>query len=105
MFIHQILLYHNASGAVRAVTFQRDKVNVITGVSRTGKTAIGRIIDYCLGSGKCSIPVGPIRDTVGWYGLVVEIGDVLSFVARRSPGQDQSSNEFCFVSGPNLAIP
>ena len=31
------------------------------GASKTGKSAVIPIIDYCLASGKCSIPVGTIR--------------------------------------------
>lgn len=41
----------------KTVNFCCDKINVITGASRTGKSAIIPIIDYCLGDGQCQIPV------------------------------------------------
>ena len=37
----------------KTVNFCCDKINVITGASRTGKSAIIPIIDYCLGDGQC----------------------------------------------------
>ena len=46
----------------KTVNFCCDKINVITGASRTGKSAIIPIIDYCLGDGQCQIPVNTIRD-------------------------------------------
>lgn len=46
----------------KTVDFCYDKINVITGASRTGKSAIIPIIDYCLGDGQCQIPVNTIRD-------------------------------------------
>src|SRR6218665_3498481 len=41
----------------RRLQFDLGKVNVISGASRTGKSAVIPIIDYCLGSSTCSIPV------------------------------------------------
>ena len=43
--------------APRFVEFEPGKVNVITGASRTGKSAIIPIIDYCLASSDCFIPI------------------------------------------------
>lgn len=56
----------------RRLPFEPGKVNVITGASRTGKSAVIPIIDYCLGSGKCRIPVKTIRDSCAWFGVVVQ---------------------------------
>ena len=64
--IRQIVLWPRKGGLEpRVVYFQPGTVNVITGASQTGKSAIVPIIDYCLGSGKCSIPVNVIRKTCG----------------------------------------
>ena len=41
----------------KTVNFCCDKINVITGASRTGKSAIIPIIDYCLGDGQCQMLV------------------------------------------------
>ena len=45
------------------VKFESGVVNVISGASKTGKSAVVAIIDYCLGSDKCAIPVGVIQET------------------------------------------
>ena len=65
------------------ITFVPNKVNVITGWSETGKSSIVSIVDYCLGSSRCAIPVGPIRDSVAWYGLRIETSIGVMRVARR----------------------
>lgn len=51
--IDSVILWPKKSGfTYRKVDFTPDKVNIITGASRTGKSAIIPIIDYCLGSSK-----------------------------------------------------
>ena len=61
--IDSVILWPKKSGfTYRKVDFTPDKVNIITGASRTGKSAIIPIIDYCLGSSKCTIPVDTIRN-------------------------------------------
>lgn len=57
----------------KTIDFSCDKVNVITGASRTGKSAIIPIMDYCLGDGGCQIPVNTIRDACLWFGVIVKL--------------------------------
>ena len=57
------------------VLFHKDTVNVVSGASRTGKSAICGLIDYCMGSGECSIPVGVVRDNAAWYGIVAHTSE------------------------------
>ena len=60
--IDQLILWpRNPEVKYRNIQFLPDKINIITGASRTGKSAIIPIIDYCLGSNKCTIPVDTIR--------------------------------------------
>lgn len=67
--IDSVLLWPKKSGfTYRQVKFEPDKINIITGASRTGKSAIIPIIDYCLGSAKCTVPVDTIEMHV--HGLV-----------------------------------
>lgn len=85
--IRQIVLWPRTGGREpRVVYFQPGTVNVITGASQTGKSAIVPIIDYCLGSGKCSIPVNVIRKHVEWFGVVVDTSKGQILLARREPG-------------------
>ena len=66
MQIRSILLY-SLNGEIRQLPFTPGAVNIITGRSLTGKSAIIDIIDYCLGRSTFAIPEGVIRDTVAWY--------------------------------------
>jgi Skp family chaperone for outer membrane proteins len=85
----------------RTINFHLGKVNVITGSSRTGKSAIIPIIDYCLGSSTCSIPIEIIRDNASWYGIIVQTSLEKILIARKVPDGIKVSQEF-FVSRGNL---
>ena len=86
-FIKEIVLWPAGSrNSIFRLPFETDKINVIHGRSRTGKSSIISIIDYCLGATRCAIPVGIIRDNVQWFGLVLSINERLALVARRTPG-------------------
>jgi hypothetical protein len=89
----------------RRVEFEWGKVNVITGASRTGKSAIIPIIDYCLCSSKCSIPVGIIRETCSWFGIVLNTshGDIL--LARKNPGNQKQTGDMFVLEGNKIVIP
>jgi hypothetical protein len=81
----------------RVVHFQPGTVNVITGASQTGKSAIVPIIDYCLGSGKCSIPTGVIRVSTEWFGVIVDTPKGQLLLARREPGIQQSTGDMFMI--------
>ncbi|MFL6624004.1 MAG: DUF3732 domain-containing protein [Sulfurifustis sp.] len=82
-------------------------MNVITGESRSGKSSITAIVDYCLGSGKCSIAVGPIREKVGWFGLRLALakGKMEVIIARREPGRLVANNDFFWLEGEKVDLP
>src|SRR5258708_2080737 len=104
--IREIILWSKRSVlAPRRLLFEPGSVNVISGSSRTGKSAIIPIIDYCLGSDKCAIPVMTIRDACEWFGVLVEteIGQML--LARREPGTQKSTGDMFILEAPNVIIP
>lgn len=81
-----IILYpENKDLRPRFIPFEENKVNVISGYSQRGKSAIISIIDYCLASSDCNIPIALIRDKVNKFALYVSIGDKKIFIARDSP--------------------
>lgn len=93
--IKQLVLWPvDEKNRVHTLKFEPGKVNIVHGRSGTGKSSIIAIIDYCLGASRCAIPVGIIRDSVDWFGLVVNINGADFLVARRTPGQRQTSSEF-----------
>ena len=84
MQILEIVLY-NRAGNKRILPLRPGELNIITGSSATGKSAIIAIVDYCLGRGECLIPEGVIRDTVSWYGLRLQLTSGQMFIARENP--------------------
>lgn len=104
--IKQIILWpRNEAFAPRKLTFQRGSVNVISGNSRTGKSAIIPIIDYCLGADKCTIPVKTVRDACSWFGVVVETDFGEKLFARREPGDQKTTGDMYVVEGKSVDIP
>lgn len=89
----------------REVAFEVNKVNVITGESRTGKSAIIPIVDYCLGSSSCKIPIDTIRTYSSWYGIIIQIDQDQILIARKTPSGNEASDDFYYYKGSNIAIP
>ncbi len=89
----------------RVVAFEPGALNVISGSSRTGKSAIIPIIDYCLGSEKCTIPVGVIRDACSWFGIVIRTAEGQKLLARREPGLQRATGDMYVADGITVSIP
>ena len=103
--ISDIVLY-NFRGETRIIQFQTGKLNVITGASKTGKSALIHIIDYCFGSETCYIPEGIIRRTTSWVGirLIMDNGEV--FVGRKLPVSGfKTSYDVYYEIGQRVGIP
>lgn len=67
---------------VHAVPFSSG-VNVITGRSSTGKSALIEIFDYCFGSSDFTVPEGVITDYADIYFVLIKIKDDTLVLARR----------------------
>lgn len=89
----------------RRLAFAMDKANVITGASKTGKSSIIPIIDYCFASDRCSIPVGLIRQAVSWFGVVIQTSEGRKLLARPEPGNAPSVGEMYIDESELLTIP
>ena len=59
-------------------------VNVITGKSSTGKSAMIEIFDYCFGSSEFTIPAGIITDNAQIYFIVLSVKET-NIILARSP--------------------
>ncbi len=93
-------------GRRRIVALRPGRLNIITGASKTGKSALIEIIDYCLGSGECRIPAGIIRRTVQWAGLRLQAEPGQVFIARRLPDQgERASSEIYYQIGTEVPVP
>lgn len=89
--IQSIVLYSH-TGEMRTLDFKLGRVNIITGSSRTGKSAIIDVVDYCLGSSRFRIPEGIIKDAVSWYGILLNVQEGTSvFIAKPAPARDAAA--------------
>jgi hypothetical protein len=103
--IIQLILWSKAGHRPRVLNFEPGMVNVISGASKTGKSAVIPIIDYCLAAGKCSIPVGTIRDACSWFGIVIETIEGRKLLARREPGEARQTGDMFFLEGESIEVP
>jgi len=100
-----ILWPKNTDLRPRLISFEPGKINVISGDNGTGKSTLTWIVDYCLGSEKCSIPVGLIRELTGWFGLHLKLANTEMIVARRNPEDQQSTTDLYWNEGIKLDVP
>ena len=103
--ILKLILWSRAGYLPRVVEFESGMVNVISGASKTGKSAVIPIVDYCLGSGKCSIPVGTIREACSWFGVVIETIEGQKLLARREPGEARQTGDMFLLEGETIVVP
>src|SRR5437588_408143 len=93
--IKLIIWPRDLSKEPRVVSFAEAGINLITGSSRTGKSAIIKIVDYCLGSRTCSIPkLSPIRRSSAWYGIIIRTEEGYKLLARRDPATQESTDDY-----------
>jgi energy-coupling factor transporter ATP-binding protein EcfA2 len=100
------LVLYAADGRTRRLDFAPGQLNIVTGESGTGKSALLTIVEYCLGRDTNLVPVGPISDTVEWYAALWQLDDSggRAFVARpKPPGQNASTSVAMLEFGSDLA--
>jgi hypothetical protein len=97
--LHELKLWFKDETAVpKSYHFLPDKVNVITGDSTTGKTSFWNVIDYCLLSGKVTIPT-EIIDKVLWFGIRFTVNEKEISIVRRTPSNGSVSSDVFFNLG------
>jgi hypothetical protein len=101
----KLILWPRIDAPPRVLEFRPGSVNVISGASKTGKSAVIPIVDYCLGADKCTIPVGIIRENCGWFGIIVNTIEGQKLLARREPGEQQSTGDMVLIEGPDIDVP
>jgi hypothetical protein len=107
MQIDKIILY-NKDGQTRVLPFNLGKVNIISGESKSGKTALIGILDYCLASNSCDISEGKIKDTVSYFSIIVVFDDgERVFIARQNPNIKQVSavSTVCLIRNVGEEVP
>lgn len=99
------LAIYNRAGERREVPFSPGRVNIITGASLTGKSALIDIVDYCLGRNEYTIPSGVIRDNVSWFVLHVQLSTTQAVIGRPAPVEAATSTAVYLEVGSELGLP
>lgn len=84
MKIKSIHIYSH-DGQRRDLQFRVDGLNVITGRSSTGKSALSEIVEYCMGRSSFNVPEGIIRDKVAWFAVIYQFEHEQVLVAKPTP--------------------
>jgi hypothetical protein len=103
--LRKLILWSRNDRPPRIVEFEPGVVNVISGASKTGKSAVIPIIDYCLCSDNCAIPVGVIRENCSWFGVVIDTVEGQKLLARREPGDQQKTGDMLLIEAPTAEVP
>lgn len=104
MKIKSIHLY-SADGRRRDVMLH-DGLNVITGRSSTGKSALSEIVEFCMGRSTFNVPEGAIRDHVAWYAVIYRFTGEQVLVAKPAPRPGASSQSVTMVRrGKDIEVP
>jgi hypothetical protein len=82
--IREIVVYGHA-GQRNSIRLNDNGLSIVTGASKTGKSSLIDIIEYCFGRETCNVSDGVIRQHVCWYGILLDRGDTRIFIARRNP--------------------
>ena len=96
-YIKRLIIWFGEADKPRILTFKKDKVNVITGNSSTGKSNIIGIIDYCLLSAKSNIVEPIVNEFTSWYGLEFSINGKDFSIARKRPELETASSDVLFL--------
>ncbi|BCQ22396.1 DUF3732 domain-containing protein [Caballeronia sp. NK8] len=92
------IILWSKKGERRSLEFHRNRVNVLSGGSKTGKSALLDIIDYCFLASSHKLPDSIINENVDWYGLKFYVNDKTFALARRSPAGNKVVSEYYFSS-------
>ena len=100
------IVVYGTNNEKRSIELKPNCVNVITGQSKTGKSALTHIVDYCLGRKECNVPAGIIRKNVAWYAIKLQTSTGEIFIARKNPDVGkESSEDIYFVRGSDITLP
>ncbi|WP_348764936.1 DUF3732 domain-containing protein [uncultured Salinisphaera sp.] len=93
------------AGRQQNISFTPGEVNIITGASGTGKSAVIKAIDYCLGSSKCELPVHIRRHAIA-VGVKWVAAEQEMIIGRHIPPDGQATSTRMFATaGKNLGVP
>lgn len=101
------LALYSRNGDRKVIPFKVGRLNVITGQSKTGKTVLVKLIDYCLGRNDVPTSAGGVERALGWVGALWQFDDGgRAFVGRPIPAGNAAENsEVLLVFGDGNLTP
>jgi hypothetical protein len=96
---------YGLNGERRDVAFRIGALNILTGKSKTGKSAILDIIEYCLGRNTVTIPTGVISDHASWYYVLVQFDQERVLICRPNPEGASTQRAMIMTGGLDLGVP
>lgn len=96
---------YSHDGRLRALRFERGALNVISGLSRTGKTELLKIIDFCAGRKTPNLAPGPITRKVAWFAALFEAADGRRVLVVRPQPTGQSTTTAMVAYGTDVDLP
>lgn len=103
-FLESVII-ENHDGKLRELQFESG-MNIITGSGSKGKSALLRIVEYCLGGPDCKIPVGRVRDSGAWYYLALNVNEQKVIIGRKGPSSTGRPSEMAYFRiSPNAVVP
>ncbi|WP_120004373.1 DUF3732 domain-containing protein [Nesterenkonia muleiensis] len=99
MQLASVYLY-STHGEVEFIDFNPGRLNIVTGVSRKGKSVLVKIIDYCLGRSDIPTSAGNVEKALSWVGAMWQFDDGgRAFVGRPLPQGQQKNVEALLTMG------
>ncbi len=99
--IDKIVLFRRGSNERKEYDFNPGMVNIVTGVSTTGKSTFLKILDYVFCGETCRIPDVVVLVTQ-WVGILFHTEGKKYFIARRLPlSEDGTTDEYFYLSRPS----
>ncbi|MFF2271592.1 DUF3732 domain-containing protein [Agromyces sp. NPDC058136] len=102
------LAIYNFDGRQKPIDFKPGSLNIVTGFSKTGKSALLDIVDFCLGRDDAPIPRTKAFRPVAWYGTLWELADgTRAFLGRPTikPGRSSTTQAMLLLGGKELDLP
>ena len=96
---------YNREGAIRRLDFGLGKLNILTGRSKTGKSTVLDIVDYCLGRDEVVLPAGKQMDAISWFAVIMSIGNGRVMIARPNPETARTNQAMLVIGDDELDFP
>lgn len=90
-YIKGIAVFKDGTESGKRILELSRGLNIISGNSKTGKSAIMDIIDWCLCSDQCTIPRGVITHFTNIYSLILFVNNRCILLARQNQEKGKNS--------------